>query len=154
MIPGDKLRRKIKLDDYNQVDSNVLPSAKSKTEQADDHSRLTTSYQRIQAASHLMQRSKMSSFFKSKQPKIALYNDLEKKLRDTSREEPKVIVISSTEKLDEFRKQNDSLRVEHRTLQGNLMKGKSLAKPVEPTPHQESRSILEQQPTISPLGPG
>lgn len=154
MIPGDRMRKKVKLDYYNPADSHPFPSAKSKTEQEDDKSRLTASYQRIQEASHLMQRSKMSSFFKSKQPKIALYNDLERKLKDSQREEPRIIVITSTEKLEDFKK--EPLRVEHRTMQGNLMKGKSLTKPAEPASaaHLESRSILEQQPSISPLGPG
>ncbi len=31
-----------------------------------------------------MQRSKMSHFFKSKQPKIALYKDLERRMRESS----------------------------------------------------------------------
>jgi hypothetical protein len=75
-------------------------------------------------------------------------------MKDSQREEPRVIVISSNENLDDFKRQNESLRLEHRSMQGNLMKGKSLAKAVELTPHHESRSILEQQPSISPLGPG
>ena len=32
----------------------------------------------------MMQRSKVSSFFKTKQPKIALYRDLDRKLRESS----------------------------------------------------------------------
>ena len=40
-----------------------------------------------------MLRSKMSSFFKSKQPKIALYADLDKKVKESMIEEKQPIVV-------------------------------------------------------------